>query len=100
MGNFQDEHAAVAEAAVVGFPHEIKGEGVYAYIILKENADIDEETLKAELKVMVKNKISGFAVPDYMQVRVHHQENSTAFLAWKVTHFLSFCCLGSKNSLR
>ena len=82
MGNFQDEHAAVAEAAVVGFPHEIKGEGVYAYIILKENADIDEETLKAELKVMVKNKISGFAVPDYMQVNI---KNRPVFLAWKMT---------------
>ena len=30
------EHSSVAEAAVVGFPHPIKGEGVYAYIILKE----------------------------------------------------------------
>ena len=97
-GNFQDEHAAVAEAAVVGFPHEIKGEGVYAYIILKENADIDEETLKAELKVMVKNKISGFAVPDYMQVK--HQENLTAFLSVESDTFLLFWGFWSKENAR
>ena len=58
------EHEAVAESAVVGFPHEVKGEGVYAYIILKEGYEGQEATTEAELKQLVKGKISGFAVPE------------------------------------
>ena len=71
----QGTHPAVAEAAVVGFPHEIKGEGVYAYVILKRKAmhdlhehDLDEGKLTKELQQLVKTKISGFAVPEQMQV--------------------------------
>jgi acetyl-CoA synthetase len=66
-----DEHPLVAEAAVVGYPHEVKGEGVYAYITLKENAVSSEEELqklKAELRASVKKNITSFAVPDYLQV--------------------------------
>jgi len=59
------EHADVAEAAVVGFPHPVKGEGVYAYIILKKSHH-SEEALRAELKALVKSHISGYAVPDHM----------------------------------
>jgi acetyl-CoA synthetase len=62
----------VAETAVVGFPHEIKGEGVYAYIVVKESAAkmTNEEKVKlaADLRATVKRKISGFAVPDQIQV--------------------------------
>merc|ERR1719184_15287 len=61
------EHEAVAESAVVGFPHEVKGEGVYAYIILKEGYEGQEATTEAALKKLVKGKISGFAVPEVMQ---------------------------------
>jgi len=61
------EHEAVAESAVVGFPHEVKGEGVYAYIILKEGFEGSEEKTEAELRKLVKGKISGFAVPEMMQ---------------------------------
>lgn len=62
------EHPAVAEAAVVGFPHEVKGEGVYAYVILKEGCEDEAKTLEADLRVLVKGKISGFAVPDFIQI--------------------------------
>ena len=62
------EHAAVAEAAVVGFPHEVKGEGVYAYVILKEGCEEEVMTLDADLRLLVKSKISGFAVPDFIQI--------------------------------
>ena len=65
-----DDHVAVAESAVVGYPHAVKGESVYAYIVLKQSA-IDEmggdlhkqEILVNELKQLVKTKIAGFAVP-------------------------------------
>ena len=54
------EHPLVAEAAVVGFPHPVKGEGVYAYVILKEMSEqVSEETLREELRKIVKTKISG-----------------------------------------
>ena len=64
------EHPAVAEAAVVGFPHEVKGEGVYAYVILKEGCEeaMHGLTLEADLRLLVKSKISGFAVPDFIQI--------------------------------
>lgn len=62
----------VAEAAVVGFPHEVKGEGVYAYIVLKEIRDplkpLEEEKLIDELRQSVKKNISGYAVPEKLQI--------------------------------
>ena len=61
------EHEAVAEAAVVGFPHQIKGEGVYAYVVLMEGQS-QGEVLEAQLRALVKSKISGFAVPEMIQV--------------------------------
>ena len=61
------QHEAVAEAAVVGFPHEVKGEGVYAYITLKEGYKDKVSEVEMELKKLVKNKISGFAVPEVIQ---------------------------------
>ena len=64
----------MAETAVVGFPHEIKGEGVYAYIVLKELGskltNDQKKKLAAELRGVVKQKISGFAVPDQIQVNL------------------------------
>ena len=53
------EHEAIAEAAVVGFPHEVKGEGVYAYITLKEGYKDRIKLVENELKQLVKKKISG-----------------------------------------
>merc|ERR1711874_589278 len=61
------EHPAIAEAAVVGFPHEVKGEGVYAFITLKEGFMDKLQEVELELKQIVKQKISGFAVPEVIQ---------------------------------
>ena len=61
------EHPAIAEAAVVGFPHEVKGEGVYAFITLKEGYKDRLQEVERELKQIVKQKISGFAVPEVIQ---------------------------------
>ncbi len=62
-------HAAVAEAAVVGFPHDIKGTGIHAYVIVKpefEKAEAPE--LAAALKQQVREAIGAIAVPDRIQV--------------------------------
>tara|TARA_R110000737_G_scaffold67867_2_gene95903 strand:+ start:1154 stop:3097 length:1944 start_codon:yes stop_codon:yes gene_type:complete len=59
-------HPAVAEAAVVGYPHEIKGQGVYAYVTLMINAKESDELL-AELTEFVAKELGRFAKPDYIQ---------------------------------
>jgi acetyl-CoA synthetase len=56
-------HAKVAEAAVVGFPHDIKGEGIYAYVTLKEGYEFTED-LKKELVTHVRKEIGPIASPD------------------------------------
>lgn len=58
-----NEHINVAESAVVSYPHDIVGEGIYAYITLKENVTEDEAQLIKELKGMVKLKIAHYAIP-------------------------------------
>ena len=59
-------HPAVAEAAVVGYPHEIKGQGIYAYVTL--NADqTPTDALRAELIRWVRHEIGPFAAPDVIQ---------------------------------
>ena len=64
-----DEHPDVAEAAVVGFPHDIKGESVYAYVVLKESSSESKEKLMEAMRKDVKSKIAGYAVPEHIQVR-------------------------------
>ena len=59
-------HTKVAEAAVVGFPHDIKGQGIYAYVTLKAGIDMDEKLL-AELKQQVRHEIGAIAQPDHIQ---------------------------------
>ena len=61
------EHPAVAESAVVGFPHEIKGTGIYAYVTLKDGFAESENLLK-ELKLSVRSGVGPFAVPDVIQI--------------------------------
>ena len=57
----------MAESAVVGYPHDIKGEGVYAYVILKDGVSTDSKT-EAELRAIVRQKIAAYALPDVIQV--------------------------------
>jgi acetyl-CoA synthetase len=58
-------HEAVAEAAVVGYPHEIKGTGIYAYVTLNpEFVDEDHEEVTGALREQVRHAIGAFAAPD------------------------------------
>ena len=59
-------HEAVAEAAVVGFPHEIKGQGIYAYVSLMEGASASDELQKKLIK-FVRKEIGPIAAPDVIQ---------------------------------
>ena len=59
-------HPSVAEAAVVGFPHDIKGQGIYAYVTLMIDVDESDE-LKKELIAMVSSEIGPIAKPDVIQ---------------------------------
>jgi acetyl-CoA synthetase len=59
-------HNAVAEAAVVGFPHSIKGEGIYAYVTLMSGAN-PSDALKQELSDLVRKEIGAIAKPDIIQ---------------------------------
>jgi acetyl-CoA synthetase len=59
-------HAKVAEAAVVGMPHDIKGTGIYAYVTLNVG-ETGDEALAADLKAWVSREISAIARPDAIQ---------------------------------
>jgi len=59
-------HAKVAEAAVVGFPHDIKGQGIYAYVTPMRGVAADDELL-AELRLWVRKQIGPIATPDLIQ---------------------------------
>jgi acetyl-CoA synthetase len=62
-------HDAVAEAAVVGFPHDIKGTGIYAYVVLSHDADVGSvESVAGALKEQVRHAIGNFAAPDVIHV--------------------------------
>lgn len=59
-------HVAVSEAAVVGYPHDIKGQGIYAYVTPPEGVTASEE-LRAELATWVRKEIGPIATPDMIQ---------------------------------
>ena len=61
-----DEHSAVCESAVVGFPHDIKGQGVYAFVICY-NKPTEEEQLRREIRETVSKIIGPIAKPDKIQ---------------------------------
>ncbi|ODM98549.1 Acetyl-coenzyme A synthetase 2-like, mitochondrial [Orchesella cincta] len=61
------KHALVSETAVVGFPHELKGEGIFAFVVLKEDGKkADRSKIEKELKALCKSQIAGYAIPDYI----------------------------------
>ena len=63
-------HPQVAEAAVVGFPHDVKGQGIYCYVTLMAGSNEDEaalEKLREELIQLVREEIGPFAKPDVIQ---------------------------------
>ena len=59
-------HPKVAEAAVVGYPHDLKGQGIYAYVTLRVSEEPSEK-LKRELVSWVRQEISPIASPDLLQ---------------------------------
>ncbi|HEY8402045.1 MAG TPA: acetate--CoA ligase [Cytophagaceae bacterium] len=65
--NAINEHEDVIESAVVGYPHDIKGQGIYAYVICTENTKT-EDVLKAEITNVVAKIIGPIAKPDKIQI--------------------------------
>ena len=61
-----NEHVSVVESAVVGYPHDIKGQGIYAYVILDSSID-GSEALKKEILLTVTTEIGPIAKPDKIQ---------------------------------
>ena len=59
-------HDAVAEAAVVGYPHDIKGQGIYAYVTVRAGVEVDDD-LRRNLVQHVRNEIGPIASPDLIQ---------------------------------
>jgi acetyl-CoA synthetase len=59
-------HAKVAEAAVVGMPHDLKGQGIYAFVTLNSGVE-EDEALRAELVQWVRREIGPIATPDALQ---------------------------------
>ncbi|MGA1465045.1 MAG: acetate--CoA ligase, partial [Balneolaceae bacterium] len=65
--NAINEHPNIVESAVVGYPHDIKGQGIYAYLIC-EHAPADLKAFKAEVHQVVNKMIGPIAKPDLIQV--------------------------------
>ena len=67
--NAINEHPLVVESAVVGFPHDIKGQGIYAYVICEKDVDSsDEQNMKKSLIATVNKLIGPIAKPDKIQI--------------------------------
>ncbi len=63
-----NQHPKVNESAVVGYPHEIKGSGIYAYVICDELSDSELETIEQEIRATVTKYIGPIAKPDQIQI--------------------------------
>jgi len=59
-------HPKVSEAAVVGYPHAVKGQGIYCYVTLM-NGEVESDALKTELRDWVRKEIGPIASPDLIQ---------------------------------
>ena len=60
-------HDLVAEAAVVGYPHDIKGQGIYCYVTLNADAEVSDDLAK-ELRLHVRKEIGPIATPDHIHL--------------------------------
>ena len=65
--NAINEHPNVVESAVVGYPHDIKGQGIYAYVIVAPEPE-DDEAFEKEIRAVVAHEIGPIAKPDKVQV--------------------------------
>jgi len=66
--NAINEHPKVIESAVVGYPHDIKGQGIYAYVICDMEGQYSRRTLIQEIKDTVRKIIGPIAKPDAVQI--------------------------------
>ncbi len=63
-----NEHPAIAESAIVGFPHEVKGNALYGFVILKESGEYrNQDNLRKEINQQIADKIGPIAKPDKIQ---------------------------------
>ena len=63
-----NQHPKVNESAVVGYPHAIKGSGIYAYVICADLTDAERSTIEAEIRATVTKFIGPIAKPDMIQI--------------------------------
>ncbi len=63
-----NQHPKVVESAVVGYPHEIKGSGIYAYVICEDLSDDEMKTIEDEIRATVNKFIGAIAKPDKIQI--------------------------------
>jgi acetyl-CoA synthetase len=63
-----NQHPKVNESAVIGYPHEIKGQGIYAYVTCEELSDTEMETIEKEIRDTVTKFIGPIAKPDKIQI--------------------------------
>jgi acetyl-CoA synthetase len=63
-----NQHPKVNESAVVGYPHAIKGQGIYAYVTCDELSDTEMETIEDEIRATVNKMIGAIAKPDMIQI--------------------------------
>ena len=63
-----NQHPKVNESAVVGYPHDIKGQGIYAYVTCDELSDHEMETIEQEIRDTVTKMIGPIAKPDMIQI--------------------------------
>ncbi|XP_072360676.1 acetyl-coenzyme A synthetase 2-like, mitochondrial [Scyliorhinus torazame] len=66
--NALSEHPDVPETAVIGYPHDIKGEAAFAFVVLKDSCTISELLIAKDLKSIVASKIAKYAIPDHILV--------------------------------
>src|SRR5690349_1749106 len=65
--NAINEQAGVVESAVVGYPHDIKGQGIYAFVTIEEGTNSSEEQIRKEINAKATELIGPFARPDKIQ---------------------------------
>ncbi|MBF8725902.1 acetate--CoA ligase [Pseudomonas putida] len=76
-------HDSVAEAAVVGYPHDLKGQGVYAFVTTMNGVRPDED-LKAQLLALVSKEIGSFAKPELLQWAPALPKTRSGKIMWRI----------------
>ena len=94
-------HRAVAEAAVVGYPHCVKGQGIYVYVTLQQGYAASEQLLK-ELKLWVREEIGPIASPDLIQFTADMPKTRSGKIMRRILRKIAeddFAALGDTSTL-